>query len=46
MAGYEYDYDAEAELIAILDRDDLGLKQVDRSRIVEVLADIEEAKRD
>jgi peptidoglycan/xylan/chitin deacetylase (PgdA/CDA1 family) len=46
MAGYEYDYDAEAELIAILDRDDLGLKQVDRSRIVDVLADIEAAKLD
>jgi hypothetical protein len=40
------EYDAESELVAMLDRDDLGLKQVDRSRIVEVLADIDEAKSD
>ncbi|MBG7605965.1 MAG: polysaccharide deacetylase family protein [Actinobacteria bacterium] len=39
-------YDAEAELIAMLDSGDVSLNSQDRSRIVEVLADIETAKQD
>jgi hypothetical protein len=39
-------YDAQAELVGMLDRDDLSLTATDRSRIVGALADIDDVSRE